>query len=633
MSAPGRARAVLARAHTPRALPAPAHPPRALPAGVPVAIARRVGLFLVGALLLAGCSGLPTGSNVQVERTVPALAAPLDAGVRVLPPGPADKATPADIVRGFLAAQADSSDGYAVARSFLAPAGHWRAQGSLTVYSTADVGPPLDTTVPVPPKASPTVSPVVPPDGTYRQISARLALVGALDDRGSYRPLDGRRTADFQLRVVADQWRITQAPDGLLLTTRDLQRSYQPVQLWWQGLPNGVLVPELRWLASPGAGLATALVTGLLLGPSPALSPGVRTAVPAGTTLQGSATLEGTDVLVDLSREAATVLGARADTLFQQLALTLSQVPTATGVRLTVAGQPLPLPGVPQRVDFNIAASVNPDTSVAAASAAALVGGRLVRLDANPGRDRQPGPPGSGLSGGDLHDPAISLDGTKAAALRSTSSGQQVVLASGSHAPVVLTPAGPYVSLSWDLAGELALGSPTGLQLRESDGRLLTVTVDRPSLAGAPASGLPGPIQQVRLARDGVRVALVAGPPGAGHLLLGVLDRRSGSVHLTQLQDLTPSLRDVTDVAWASSTQLVALGRDGVDTPVALWQLAADGSQLSTTDLRPTVPGTPDGLAAASGSPVLVSSGGVVYEQVGGGWRRVGPGTFPAYPG
>jgi len=588
-------------------------------------------LLLAATLLLTGCSGLPTGSNVRVERTVPALAAPLDAGVRVLPPGPADRATPADIVRGFLAAQADSSDGYAVARSFLAPAGHWRAQGSFTVYRTAEVGPAPGAVLPNAQKPTPSASPVLPPDGTTRQLAAQVALVGALDDLGTYRPLEGRRMAGFLLQIVSGQWRIAQAPDGLLLTTRDLQRSYQPVRLWWQGLPGGVLVPEIRWLASPGAGLSTALVAGLLLGPARSLNPGVRSAIPVGTTLQGSATLEGIDVLVDLSREAATVLGARAQMLFQQLALTLSQVPTATGVRLTVAGQPLPLPGVAPRVDFNVASSVDPDTAVSPTPALAFVGGRLARLAAPVGRD-QPRRPSFGLVGGDLHDPALSLDGTAVAALRSTRAGQQVLLAAGANPPLLLRAAGPYVSLSWDLAGELAIATATGVHLRERDGRVLSVTVDPTSVIGQ-AEGLPGPIQQVRLARDGVRLALVAGSPGTAHLLMGVLDRHDGGVHLTQLQDLTPALHDVTDASWASSTELVALGRDGVDSPVALWRLATDGSQLTTSDLRPGVPGAPDALTAASGSPVLVAAAGIIYEQVGGGWRRIGPGSYPAYPG
>lgn len=590
---------------------------RGAPAGRAAALAR----LLAATALLAGCAGLPVSGAIRVERTVPALPEGLAPGVRVLPPGPADKAPPDDIVRGFLAAQADAGDDYGVARSYLAPGTVWRTGGGATVYSTAelpDAAPPPARLPREPASGAP------PAEGTVRPAAVRLALVGALDGQGGYRPLTGRESVQLTLRVVGGQWRITQVPAGLLLTTRDLQRSYQPLRLWWLGAAGGPLVPEIRWLPATGSALPTALVRTLLAGPSPDLAPAVATAIPPGTTLPGSATLVGTDVLVDLSRTGATVAGPMVTGLFQQLALTLRQVPTATGVRLTVGGQPLPLPGTPQRVDLAAADPVDPDAALPPGDPVAFSDGRLVRLDT---RAEAQTPEGSGvrLSGAGLHDPAASPDGTRVAALRDAAGGQLVLLATGPATPVEVAGPGRYVSLSWDLAGELAIGTPGGLRLRERDGRMLTV----PDLGPA----LPGPVGAVRLARDGVRVVLVAGRPGARRLLAGTLLRQPGGIRLAGLRDIAPGLADVTAVSWASDTELVVLGRDTPDGPVGLWQLASDGSQLAAVDLRPAVPGTPEAVTAGFGQPVLVAAGGVVYQQVGSTWRRLGPGAGPAYPG
>lgn len=591
-----------------------------------------VGLAAAVALgLLAGCGGLPVSGGVHIERTVPALADPVDPDVRALPPPPLDGAGPVDIVRGFLGAQSDDADGYAIARSYLAGTSQWDPTRSLTVYGTVDV------TAAQPARRSPrtsqpprTSAPTPAAEGARVVVRLQATRTGRLDSRGTYTPLDGVLRQNLVLQVVRGQWRIVRVPNGLLLTVADLQRSFRPLTLWWLAPGAGPirLVPEVRWLPTPRGAIATALVRALLDGPSAQLAPGVITAVPPSASLQGSATLTGSDVLVDLTQPASTVQRDRAE-LFDQLARTLQQVPTAVGVRLTVNGQPLPLPGIPSRVDLATADAADPDTAVAPADAVALVAGKLTRIGVTSAD--QPSRSVNVPEGSDLSTPAVSLDGTRTALLRRLPDGrQQVVVAAGGTPARVVVPAGIYTSLSWSLDGTLAVGTPRGLLLLAPTGSTRTVT---PDAVASKAINALGPVDSVRLARDGVRVAITAGAPGHRHLMVGTLTSDGARTQLTQVGDLTPSLGDVEAAGWSSSSQLTVLARPTPTAGVQLGQLASDGSGLSLVALQPALPAAPTGLAVAAGSPVLVSAGGSVYERSGDGWRRLGPGSDPAYPG
>src|SRR6185437_17020403 len=126
--------------------------------------------------------------------------------------------------------------------------------------------------------------------------------------------------------------------------------SYQPETLWWLAPKGGLLVPDIRWFPIAPLSLPTTLVKALLAGPQGRLAGVVRSAIPTGTQLRGSATVIGSDALVDLDRTAAALTADQARTVLSQLIETLGQVPSVSGVRLTVEGQPLPIPGLPARV-------------------------------------------------------------------------------------------------------------------------------------------------------------------------------------------------------------------------------------------------------------------------------------------
>jgi len=598
-----------------------------------------LGFLVVAALLLAGCGGLPTSRSIRIERSVSAQPEEQPGAIRVLAPGPKTGATPKQIVTGFLGAQADATDDYAVARSYLTPDSSWSPEGAVSVYSNWDVqesaarlaepgagagsAPPASGQAAPGASGSPSLSPSSAPsasvgaDGTRTTVTTRLTMVARIDLHGVYTAASRPQVLQVPLEVVGGQWRITTVPAGLLIRIRDLNRSYAPEMLWWWNSDQTMLVPEMRWLpASPGA-LPTLLVKALLAGPQSGLGDAVRTAVPPGTTLRGSATVVGSDVLVDLDRTAAGLGVTAATALLKQLAQTLMQVPGVSGVRLTVDGQSLPLPGLPSRVPVTIVGDSTPDNPIIG-GAFALRGGSPVALDAGasvPAAVER-------LSGSGLTALAITDGGKHAAGLIEAGDGRsRIVLATPTAGPTPVGDAASYLSVGYDAGGELLLARPTGLTLLTAQGGV--VQIDK---------GLPqGPIVEAAIARDGVRVALIAGTSGHRALYLGVLVHDGNAITLSDVRPLTPSLADVQHVAWAGSGQLDLLAAETDGSAVAFWTSAPDGSQLQSTPLGAAITGTPTAIAAGGPSDALIVAAGTVYERAVVGWRDAGPGAGPTY--
>lgn len=584
---------------------------------------------------LAGCGGLPVHSSVRIERSLPDGDNIGLQSARVLPPGPALGASPADIVTGFLAAQADADEDYGVARNFLAPGVTWATTGAITTYSTASVlagavVPPRVAGGPTSAPPTPTLVPTTPastalpaPEGSTTTIRTTLSLTASLDPQGTYTPLSGQETLPIALRVVDGQWRIATITAGVLLTVVDLQRSFQPETLWWLAPKGGLLVPDVRWFSPSLSSLPTTLVKALLAGPQGRLAGVVRSAIPAGTQLRGSATVSGSDALVDLDRTAAGLSEDQARAVLRQLIQTLGQVPTVNAVRLTVDGQPLPLPQLPDRVTASFVGSADPDAPSGLGAYAPVLRSGASRIGT--GRVIPAVARFAYLS---LEQVATSPDGLRAAGLVRFEDGKsQLYMASATSGPTPLGARADIVSMSYDSAGELLVATTTGLRRYDASGQAAALIVD--PVPGATT----GPIDRAVISRDGVRIAVITGPAGARRLWLGDLRSEANGVHVTGLESIAPALGDVRSVAWADSGDLVAIAAGPQHTDIVLWQFTIDGASLTPTVLAPVVVGAPDSVTAMPGSPVLIGAGGRVYERLTSGPRQVGVAGAPAYPG
>ncbi|MGH3743951.1 MAG: LpqB family beta-propeller domain-containing protein [Mycobacteriales bacterium] len=545
---------------------------------------------LVAAVLLLGLAacGLPTSSGVKLVRPVAGAADSGGPEVRVLPPLPAAGAAPDAIVRGFLNAQADSEDDYAIAREYLAPGATWSTAGTVLVYSTLSV-------------------PTTDRPGSTVTITASLSAAARIGDDGTYVPQQGTNHQTYQLRKIGGEWRISALPQGLTITAGDLQRGYVSSTLWWFTPDFTRLVPEVRWLPESPTGRQTQLVRALLGGPGSALAPVVRTAAPSGVSLEGSVSEQGDAVVVDLSRQAATLTAAQARDLLVQLAQTLQQVPTATQVRLLVDGQPLPAVGDPQQISMSAVTAYNPDTLTPSVPPVGVSGGRVVAL---PGTGHLPQKALAALAGQQVVHAVPAPDGSAIAA--ETGRGVLVATAAGGLHTVA---ADPTATLSWTLDGTLAVSTDRDLLLVRPSGAQTRLAY--PNL-------LAGRVTDARIARDGVRLLVVAG--GSAYVV-GIAGGAFGPVTA-----ISPGLGTVEAGSWQTATTVALLSRPSGQ-PLQLTTLQVDGSQVDGIPL-PTGFTAGVSLTSGPGSPLLVGSGDTVEQLTAAdGWFRLVAARSPAVAG
>jgi hypothetical protein len=161
----------------------------------------------------------------------------------------------------------------------------------------------------------------------------------------------------------------------------------------------------------------------------------------------------------------------------------------------------------------------------------------------------------------------------------------------------------------------------------DPDGNARVAPVDARGLTGL------GPVQDLRLSRDGLRVAAVV----RGGLYTAALARRpDGNVTVRNVRSVRPSdLGEVVAVDWRAPETIVAVSRR-MDGPVS--QVSVDGL---TWDLLPGSNLTPPlrAVAAAPNRPVLVTDQSGVWSFAGGdleSWRQLMggvPDAVPLYPG
>jgi hypothetical protein len=138
-------------------------------------------------------------------------------------------------------------------------------------------------------------------------------------------------------------------------------------------------------------------------------------------------------------------------------------------------------------------------------------------------------------------------------------------------------------------------------------------------------------LRELRISRDGTRVAVIAGSGHATELLVGrVRTTSDGALRLDGFRSPDPTLSDVGDVTWADPSTLLVLGRASGAARIP-WLVGIDGASVgAVTTSGLTAYGA---LAGAPGLPTLVASGALIYQAAHGLWAPVGRGSEPAYPG
>lgn len=566
-----------------------------------------VAASLVAAVLTTGCARVPTSGDAVSVRDVPPVAVDDFPDVRSQPLRPGRGDSPEDIVRGFLSAVKSSADGHAIARSYLAsPTDAWREDQATRIISVAGL------------KAF-----------AGSQDAFRVQLNGqqeaTLEKDGAYVPENKPLQADFTLRRVNGEWRIDERPPGILLPVEDFLQVYRPVDVYFLSPDSSTVIPDRRYFDVKAATYPTRMAQALLAGASDWLSPGVRTAFPEGTRLRSNVIKDGDVFVVDLSSDVLAASRSDQAALAAQLVWTLVKQFSVSGLRLLADGRPLRVQNTTGLLNRDAFDGYDPRVASPQVPAYFLTNGSL-RAYGGTAPDTPAARGGAGLISA-----AVSADEKRLAGVRPRAGGGMELVAGPMANPLVVRYAARTLSRpSWEAGGSAVYVIADGhVVVRVPIGGKAT-SVPAPELARA------GPVSGLVLSRDGVRVAVIAGRPGQGQLLVGILGRSPGQLSITGLRRVAPELTRVLDVAWSGEAEMLVLGSLG-GAAAAPHDVDVDGARV-TEGTTTGLPSDRRHLAAAPGQPDLVEAAGQIWQRSRSGWvsplyEAVPKGSAPFYPG
>lgn len=276
-----------------------------------------VGILAAGLLVaLAACGGIPTSGSVRAGD--PFTDEPIGDFV-FIPVGPTKDADQQGILDGFIAAFTGPQGDYATAREFLSSdfKKDWDPRQSVLIRT----GIPTFRTI----------------DSTTMEYS--FTATAQLDQFGAYTTgAPATQALQFQFVKENGQWRISQAPPGIVLAESTFLTIFSKHALYFYDLSLQYLVPDERWF--PGGTTATRVVSALLAGPPEWLKGAVVSQFPDGTRLMPgtTVTIDSTVAQVDLTTEAAAADERQRRLMQLQLAESLSSVSGIASVEVSVAG-------------------------------------------------------------------------------------------------------------------------------------------------------------------------------------------------------------------------------------------------------------------------------------------------------
>jgi hypothetical protein len=543
-------------------------------------VSRRTPLILAAVLLVAvvsGCVRLPDSGPVVESRSDGDVSS--DTGVSFDPRPPQRGATRVEIVRQFLIAMQAVPISTKVARTFLTAdaAASWDPRQQTVTY---DVSP------------------------TPREISGGIAItLGAaehLDSRGAWRGdlPRAQREITFPMTLEAGEWRIDGLPDALIVPRDWFQQYYRQVSLYFFDPTASILVPEPVFVPR-GDQLASALTQALLLGPSPGLERVTQSFVPPGLEVAVGVTVSDDGVAdILLSGDVGPLSADTTQRMLAQLAWTLRQEPAVGSIRLSVNGDPVPLPGGVSSYRVDGGAQFDPSGFQASPLLYGLRRGGVVS-GTSTGLAPVDGPLGTRRLG--LQSIGVSLDASTVAGI---GAGGTAVLVGGLGAGVdtevqtVVSGGQDFLKPAWDFSGRMWLVDRTGRGARVSYVQGTTVRPLRvPGISGRE-------VRMFLVSRDGSRLVAVVRRPAGDTLVVsriqhGGTGRVLGATRATRIGSEEASL-PIRAIAWRTPTSVAVLSPPVTTSLASVGVASVDGSPSSQEPSSVTVEGRLVGLA---GSP------------------------------
>ena len=555
---------------------------------------KKISFFLISAIVLSGCAGVPTSSRVYFGEEISEDVS--TQFVRVIARPPSMGMSPEDIVRGFLDACADPSENYGIARQYLdvESAEKWNPAAGIEIYEASTVEVLGD---------SPT-------------LNVQTEKLGTISDIGRFQSADPGAQISRTFELVQDsasQWRISKLSDGTLLSVGDVDRSFRSFPIYFFDTELKSLITDNVLVPVSDSGAATSLVRSLLDGPSPYLSPVAASAFPVGTSLTyGSVPVTNGIAQVDLSKE---ILGADESTrraLSAQLVWTLSTLPNVTSVQISVSGQsfaPLNVAPLQSMSDWEYLSTLTDPLALELNVIrnekiyALKDGGESLRLTA----------PSSLISS------SVNNDGSKVAAI--TADRKSILVSNGSDTDFEIAAQGEQISEpTWDRNDNLYFAD-VGQGVREilPDGTVREVSVDTSIL------GTDDQVEQIDIAADGVRVALVLSDGIQDVVAVGAIFKTETETRVIGLHRIERDISSIRDIAWTSPTSIAAIGSDNSTNELLFEISLLDGK---TRFYSPPV-GAQQVLVDGSGKLYVSAVDGreqSIYQQSFGSWSQVASG-------
>jgi len=535
-----------------------------------------VALAVCAAITLAACGGIPTGGGVSAGDTVND---DVELDVGFAPQGPRAGATQEEIMQEFIIAATNPQADFQIAREFLAKdfAEVWDPEALTTIRTGV---------------------------GTQRRDSDTVlnySLVSAAAVSSDGRYTEGPpESVNLQFSFVKEgkQWRISEAPDGIVLSRDSFDVVFDEYPLYFFDPSYQFLVPDVRWFPNRSRS-AIRVVAATLAGPSSWLAGVVTSAFPAGTQLgEGLVDVTSGVATVDLSEEARSATTLERERMRQQLSASMVGV---SNVVITVGGIPLPIAETGQ------AAAVT--TPVVEPAPLVLHDGEF------------------GFATNE-NITALGAISTKIAALTPTA----VTLARGKTEAAVLAGGIVYI-VRGGSAGPLAVDTRQGLAAPSIDNAGFVWSVPAANASALRVFGIDGTVHDVTstlapdarvvsmtVSRDGARLLMyLATSSGPQLTVYGILRQDGVPVGLGEPFPLPVSNETPIDATWVDNRTVATLSAADDETVVRSFGLGGPSVVLGQLEEASSIVG---GNAGTDGLRVL--SGDQLFRPRGTSWQQTG---------
>lgn len=543
-----------------------------------------LGAVLGVVLVLTACTEIPRESEVQ--SVIPGEVVD-EADVDFLPPGPSAGQTPEEILQGFIAAGTAAQNNYRVARSYLAESisEEWNPnQGVLIRAGEARIEPLED-----------------------NRLLYSVPVLASVDDAGRYTASQSVGVQELEFGLVEEngEWRIAEAPAGIVLTEFAFREAFASYRVYYYSADYRELVPDSRWFAVRGDVL-TKIVRAMVEPPTFWLAQGATvSAFPPGVQLALSPVpiVDG-EAQVDLTEQVLDADDVGRQRLLQQLVVTLQQVSGVSGVTVTVDQVPLAIKPLGD-VGPTIASGRDPRTLVLRGSEFGwLQAGRIERIE--------------GVSSVlvELEPRLVVYSPQLQQAAAVNDEGMWLIDSDDAEARLLdereslIRPTIDSCGFIWSHTASV---SDDGLRIYRPGGDFSTLTLELPA---------ESTVVSLEIARDNTRLALLVQSAAGVRVLLVAVERDEGCapVRFGEFLELGPLPGRGVDAAWVDDGHLAVVVRQ--DTLGEVFLLDVNGR--SETLGRPSAPVALVGGVGGVVGLRLINDQGVLFQPRGNGWQATG---------